>query len=62
MAELNNHTLSENLLRIAAWCAYVSGIVSIFGILFLVAFFGGVGGRFGTLNDVAVILPGRGRQ
>jgi hypothetical protein len=44
------------LVRVAGWCAYASGVVSIFGIVFLVAFFAGVGGKFGTLNDVAVII------
>lgn len=47
---------SPGLARVAGYCAYVSGVVSIFGIVFLLAFFGGLGGRFGTLNDVAVIV------
>jgi hypothetical protein len=45
-----------NSLRLAAWCAYISGVVSIFGIIFLVLFFVGAGGQFGTLNDIAVII------
>lgn len=48
--------LSEKLTRLAGWSAYVSGVISIFGIVFLVAFFAGVGGEFGTLNDIAVII------
>jgi hypothetical protein len=46
---------SGGLVRLAGWCAYVSGIVSVFGIVFLVAFFT-LGGLFGTLNDIAVIV------
>ncbi len=44
------------LLRLAALCAGVSAVVSAFGILFLLAFFAGLGGQYGTLNDIAVIL------
>lgn len=40
----------------AAWCAYLSGTVSVFGFLFLLAFFGGLGEQFGPLNDIAVII------
>ena len=47
---------TEGLVRVAGWFAYVSGVVSVFGIIFLVAFFGGAGGQFGTLNDIAVII------
>ena len=43
------------LTRLAGWCAYASGIVSIFGIVFLIAFFT-VGGIFGPLNDLAIIV------
>ena len=43
------------LVRVAGWCAYLSGIVAIFGIVFLVAFFT-VGGGFGKLNDIAAIV------
>jgi hypothetical protein len=43
------------MVRVAAWCAYASGIVSIFGIVFLIAFFG-LGAPTGTLNDLAVIV------
>ncbi len=48
-------TASPWLVRTAAWCAYVSGAVSVFGIAFLVAFFT-LGGLFGPLNDLAVIV------
>lgn len=41
--------------RVAAFCAYTSGIVSIFGIVFLIAFFG-LGAPTGRLNDIAVIV------
>jgi hypothetical protein len=47
--------VSGRLVRLAGWCAYVSGIVSVFGIVFLVTFFT-LGGLFGTLNDVAVMV------
>ena len=40
----------------AGWCAYASGIVSIFGIVFLVAFFTTFIGPLGTLNDISVII------
>jgi hypothetical protein len=45
----------KRLVRLAGWCAYASGIVSIFGIIFLVTFFT-VGSPFGKLNDIAVIV------
>ena len=41
--------------RVAAFCAYASGVVSIFGIIFLFAFFG-IGAPTGRLNDIAVIV------
>ena len=47
---------SEWLIRVAAWCAYASGIVCIFGIVFLVAFFTTFVGPLGTLNDIAVFI------
>ena len=40
----------------AARCAFASGIVSIFGIVFLVAFFATFIGPLGTLNDIAVVI------
>ena len=43
------------MVRVAVWCAYASSIVSIFGIVFLLAFFG-LGAPTGTLNDIAVIV------
>lgn len=43
------------LARVAGWCAYASGVISVFGIVFLVAFFT-VGGGFGKLNDIATIV------
>jgi hypothetical protein len=47
--------VSQRFVTFAGWCAYASGIVSIFGIVFLVAFFT-LGGLFGPLNDIAVIV------
>lgn len=41
--------------RVAVFCAYASGVVSIFGIIFLFAFFG-IGAPTGRLNDIAVIV------
>jgi hypothetical protein len=46
---------SEQLLRVASACAYASGIASIFGIIFLFAFFI-LGAPTGRLNDIAVIV------
>ena len=37
------------------WCAFLSGFVSIIGIVFLIAFFG-FGAPTGRLNDIAVIV------
>ena len=48
-------TDNQSLDRIAGWCAYTSAVASVFGIAFLVAFFA-LGGVFGTLNDIAVII------
>ena len=45
----------DGLTRLAVWCAYTSGVGSIFGIVFLIAFFT-AGGVFGPLNDIAVIV------
>ena len=49
-------SLPRRLVRVAGWCAYASGIVSIFGIVFLVAFFTTFIGLLGTLNDISVII------
>ena len=49
-------TLPRWLERVAVWCAYASGVVSIFGIVFLVGFFTTFIGRLGTLNDIAVVV------
>jgi hypothetical protein len=54
MKAVANH--KDRLFRLAGWCAYASGVACIFGIVFLVLFFGGAGGMFGTLNDIAVIV------
>ncbi len=43
------------LIRLAVLCAFSSGIVSIFGIVFLTIFFT-FGGIFGTFNDIAIII------
>ena len=47
---------SQWLIRGAEWCAYASGVVSIFGILFLVAFYATFNGPLGTSNDIAVSI------
>ncbi len=49
-------TLPRWLERAAVWCAYTSGVVSIFGIVFLVGFFTTFIGPLGTLNDIAVVV------
>ena len=49
-------TPPETLVRVARWCAYVSGVVCIFGIAFLVAFYTFGPGYFGTINDITVIV------
>ena len=49
-------TLPRRLARVAGWCAYMSGIVSIFGIAFLVPFFTTFIGLLGTLNNIAVFI------
>jgi len=46
---------SPRLSQIAIWCAFLSGFVSILGIVFLIAFFG-FGASTGRLNDIAVII------
>ena len=46
---------TTGLIGVAAWCAYVSGYVSILGIAFLFAFFV-LGAPTGRLNDIAVIV------
>ena len=51
----------DRLTRLAAWCAYASGVVCIFGIVFLVAlyvslFTGDDEVGFGPLNDISVIV------
>jgi hypothetical protein len=56
MTDPNTGVLPKGSLRLASWLAYISGVVSIFGIVFLVLFFAGAGGQFGTLNDIAVII------
>jgi hypothetical protein len=49
-------TVPEGLLRLSGWCAYVSGVAAIIGLVFLAIFFGGGPGYFGPLNDTAVII------
>lgn len=43
------------LIKVAVWCSYTSGVVSIFGIAFLFAFVV-MGDPMGRLNDIAVIV------
>ena len=47
---------SQPSYRLARWCAYTSGVVSIFGIVSLVAFFTTFIGPLGILNDIAVVI------
>ena len=47
---------SDGLTRVTIWCAYASGVVTIFGIVFLIAFFTSFVGILGVLNDVAVVI------
>lgn len=54
--EQQARTGSDLLLRLAGWSAYVSGVVSVFGIIFLFLFFGGAGEKYGPMNDVAAII------
>ena len=49
-------TAHDGLTRVAVWCAYTSGAVSIFGIVSLVAFFTTFIGPLGVLNDIAVVI------
>lgn len=46
----------DGLTRITIWCSYASGVVAIFGIVFLVAFFTSFVGILGLLNDIAVVI------
>ena len=46
---------SSRLSEIATWCAFLSGFVSIIGIVFLFAFFA-FRAHTGRLNDIAVIV------
>ena len=46
---------ASRLVRVAAFCAYASGVVSIFGIAFIFAFVV-MGDPMGRLNDIAVIV------
>ena len=43
------------LIKVAVWCSYTSGVVSVFGIAFLFAFVL-MGDPMGRLNDIAVIV------
>ena len=49
-------SVPEGLMKLAGWCAYISGVVAIIGLVFLFLFFGGAGDFFGPLNDVMVII------
>ena len=61
MTDLSHTTLPpmtarDGLTRAATWCAYTSGVVSIFGIVSLVAFFTTFIGPLDILNDIAVVI------
>ena len=49
-------TTRDGLTRVAIWCAYTSGAVSIFGIVSLAAFLATFIGPLGFLNDTAVVI------
>ena len=50
-------TAKGPLFWIAGWCAYISGVVCILGIVFLVLLYTlGTGSIFGPLNDIAVVI------
>lgn len=50
------------LMRLAGWCAYASGVVAIFGIVFLILLYVGIFTEnqtlqlFGPMNDISVIV------
>jgi hypothetical protein len=46
---------TDDLTRLAGWCAYASGVAAVIGIAFLILFFT-LGGIFGPLNDLAVVV------
>ena len=53
--------IGERLARVAGWCAYASGVVGIFGIVFLVALYVALFTSddqfgFGMINDISVIV------
>ncbi len=54
-ADQPSHNQSSGLSEIAMWSAFLSGFVSVFGIVFLIAFFA-FGAPTGRLNDIAVIV------
>ena len=54
-ADQPSHNKSSRLSEIATWCAFLSGFVSIIGIVFLFAFFA-LRAPTGRLNDMAVIV------
>lgn len=45
----------EGLIKLAGWCAYLSGVVAVIGIVFLGLMFAGAE-RFGPMNDVTIII------
>lgn len=47
--------IHDGFTQLVLWCAYVSGVAAILGIVFLLIFFT-IGGIFGPLNDIAVII------
>lgn len=61
MTELNPTAYHENsmpnaLSKFAGWCAYISGVFAVIGLVFLTIFFAGGPAYFGPLNDTAVIV------
>lgn len=54
-AKVGERGVSREMAWLASWCATLSGWFTAIGLVFLVLFFT-LGGVFGPLNDVAVIL------
>ena len=51
---LPNPIRTDDVISIAAWCAYSSALIGAIGIVSLIMFFA-LGQPYGTLNDVAVV-------
>lgn len=56
LTQVNTGAPSKALLKLAAYCAYASGVSAIIGLVFITIFFSGGPFFFGPLNDTAVII------